>query len=478
MAARRHPALVCLLVCAVALGGGACAGAPKETERGKRQILSTTYDDERVGREASQAVAVQMGLSGDPRLEAYVQELGNRLLRGVPRRGFDYRFAVVDQWEPNAFALPGGYVFIARGLIALANTEDELANVIGHEITHAARRHAAAQQALAARILPISMNAQIQMAAYGRDMEREADKGGQLLSAAAGYDPMGMSTFLTDLGNVERLTRGSLRMPSFSDTHPTSTERAAANAARAREIRWRPDPALGDTHVRHLRRIDGMAVGQRPEAGVFVGDDFIHPEMDFRIRFPHGWHQANQNTQVGAMSLERDAVVFLEADAQEGDPRLMAQAWLEKNRDELRLDVDETQPVQIGAIDSWRLELTGRSPSGSLYVLAVFIPYRGATLRVTGMTPMRRADRYRGRLLAVARSFRPLDPQQRASVSGERLRVVEARPGEDVAALCRRTGNAWDPSTTAVYNGVFVDHRFEGGELVKTVRVEPYTPAR
>lgn len=478
MARRRLPAFVWLLVCAVALGGAACSGSPTKKGGGKREILSTPYDDARVGREASQAVAIQMGLSGDPRLEAYVQELGDRLLRGMPRREFRYRFAVVDQWEPNAFALPGGYIFVARGLLALANTEDELACVIGHEITHAARRHAAAQQALAARIIPISMTAQIQMAAYGRDMEREADKGGQILSAAAGYDPMGMSTFLTDLGNVERLARGSLRMPTFFDTHPTSTERSAANAAWARQIRWKRDPALGDTKVRHLRRIDGMAVGQRPEAGIFVGDDFIHPEMNFRIRFPHGWHQANQNTQVGAMSTERDAVVFLEADQKEGDPRLMAQAWLEKNRDELRLELDDSQAVKIGAIDSWRMELTGRSPAGSLYVLTTFIPYEGATLRVTGMTPMRRADPYRGRMIAVARSFRPLSPQDRSSVSATRLRVVEARTGEDIAALGRRTANSWDPSTTAVYNGVFANHRFEGGELVKTARVEPYTPGR
>jgi len=477
MAPRRPTAPVWLLLCAVALCAAACSGAPKK-ERGKREILATTYDDARVGREASQAVAVQMGLSGDPRLEAYVQELGARLLRGVPRRGFDYQFAVVDQWEPNAFALPGGYIFVARGLIALANTEDELANVIGHEITHAARRHAAAQQALAARTLPISMNAQIQLAAYGRDMERDADKGGQILSAAAGYDPMALSTFLNDLGNVERLTRGSLRMPTFFDTHPTSTERAAANAVRAREIRWKPDPTLGDTRVRHLRRIDGMAVGQRPEAGVFVGDDFIHPEMDFRIRFPHGWHQANQNSQVGAMSTERDALVLLEADQEEGDPRLIAQAWFEKNRDEMGLDLVASQAVKIGAIDAWRMEASGRSPSGSLYILTIFIPHQGVTLRITGMTPMRLADHYKGRMVAVSRSFRPLTPQERSSISGTRLRVVEARAGEDLAALGRRTGNSWDPSTTAVYNGVFVTHRFQGGELVKTAQVERYLPGR
>ena len=178
------------------------------------------------------------------------------------------------------------------------------------------------------------------------------------------------------------------------------------------------------------------------------------------------------------MSTARDALVFLEADEKEGDSRLMAQAWLEKNRDELRLDLDASQAVKIGAIDAWRMESTGQSPAGSLYILTVFIPYQGVTLRVTGMTLMRRADQYKGRMMAVSRSFRPLSPQERTSINGTRLRVVEARAGEDIATLGRRTGNAWDPGTTAVYNGVFVDHRYQGGELIKTAQVERYVPGR
>jgi len=477
MTSRRFPAFACFLACAVALGYAACSSSPKKGSK-KREVLSTEYNDTRAGREASKAVAVQMGLAGDPRLDAYVKEMGRKLLRGVPRRSFQYQFEVVDQWEPNAFALPGGYVYIARGLFALANTEDELANVVGHEITHAARRHAAAQQALAERSIPLAMGSQIQMAAYGRNMEREADKGGQILSAAAGYDPMGMSTFLTDLGNVDKLTRGYSRMPSFFDTHPTSMERAAANATRAREIRWQRDPSLRDTRASHLRRIDGMAVGQRPEAGLFFGDDFIHPDMNFRIRFPRGWHQANQNTQVGAVAKERDAIVFLTADLPDGDPRLMAQLWLERNREEMRLDLDESQAVSIGGIDSWRMEFTGRSRSSRLYVMTVFIPYQGATWRVTGMAPAGRADRYKGRMLSVARSFRPLSAKERNGVKAQRLRVVKARAGEDISTLSSRTANAWDPGTTAVYNGVFVNHRFQEGDLVKTAQVEAYVPRK
>ena len=269
----------------------------------------TEYDDMRVGREASSDVAAQIGVVDDPELQAYVSGIGRKLLRGIPVR-FDYQFAVVDQVEPNAFALPGGYIFISRGLLALTNSEDELACVLGHEITHAAHRHAAAQQQLGKRVSPVAMpwNRAARMAAYGRDMERDADKGGQILCAAAGYDPMGMSTFLDSLGQAERLEMGYSRRASFFATHPGSRERAAVNAVRAGEMRWRRDPALADSRATLMQQIDGLALGQRPEAGVFRGNNFLHPDLDFYVRFPAGWIQSNSNRAVGAMQVSKQAV--------------------------------------------------------------------------------------------------------------------------------------------------------------------------
>jgi predicted Zn-dependent protease len=206
MKLRRLLTLLTVVACAAALLLTGCASNSKQSKK-KRTILMTEYDDARVGKEQSAGVAVQMGVLDDSALTAYVSEIGHKLLRGVPRRGFNYEFSVVDQEEPNAFALPGGYIFISRGLLALTNNEDELACVIGHEITHAAHRHAASQQALAKRSYAMGYIRAAQMASYGRDMERDADKGGQILCAAAGYDPMGLSTFLTSLGASDRVKR-------------------------------------------------------------------------------------------------------------------------------------------------------------------------------------------------------------------------------------------------------------------------------
>ena len=155
-------------------------------------MLVTSVDDERAGQQASASVKAQIGVLENSPLSAYVDRVGRKVLRGMPRRAFGFEFNVVDQMEPNAFALPGGYIFISRGLLALANSEDELACVIGHEIIHSAHRHAAQQQALSetrSELSPCPGTRAGKVAGYSRDMEREADKDGQKLCAAVGLRP-------------------------------------------------------------------------------------------------------------------------------------------------------------------------------------------------------------------------------------------------------------------------------------------------
>ena len=475
MSTRRTLARISIFATAVGIVLVACSGTAESGERKKRDILLSEVDDARIGREVAKSIPAQMGLYEDPELEDYVNKIGQRLLRGVPRMGFNYQFKIVDQAEPNAFALPGGYIFISRGLLALANSEDELANVMGHEIIHSAHRHAAMQQALVGTgPLAMPWARAANMAAYGRDMERDADKGGQLLAAAAGYDPMGMSTFMRQLAQLERIRIGTVRQARFIDSHPGAGERAAVNAARSHEIRRKKVASLGDTRTSYLRRLDGLPVGPRPEGGVFDGDRFLQPDMDFQLRFPPGWNVSNTNQAVGAVSPKRDAMIFLTADQPEGEPEQAAADFVIKTSQEFPVEVARSGPVKIGRIDAWRLQLEGSGRARGVTANVTFIPYRGATYRITGVSPSAVARTYTGRMLSTMRSFRPLTDEQRAKITGMRIHLVSARAGEELEELGRRSGNAWNISTIAAYNGLFTTHRFEGGELVKTTRTEPY----
>ncbi len=459
-----------LLTSLVILGAMGCASSGKK--RPKRTVLLTSADDVRVGAEAAKEVEASIGLLDNPELTAYIQRIGKKLLRGLPRRDFAYSFAIVDQMEPNAFALPGGHIYVSRGLLALVNDEDELACVMGHEIVHVAKRHSAQQQAVTRYqgfSLPRSRAATL--AAYGRDMEREADSLGQRLCAAAGYNPMGMSTFMRSLDERDRLLIGRPRAPTFADTHPGSRERAAANSMRASELRWTRDPRLGDVKVRYLNRIDKMLIGDRPETGLFVGQLFLHPVLDFEMDFPKGWRLQNSSRAVGAIAPRGEAVVFLSGDVPPGDLIEAADKFAEQAASDFGVKLTEKKRVQIGKIEGVRYGFEGglRNPVSAK---VTFFPFAEANWRMVGVAPRAAAGRYFGAILLSMRSFRPLTAGHRAEIRIERLHIVLARSGEDLVAFNDRTGSILGAAATGLLNGRLGNVVFEGGELMKVVRVE------
>jgi len=284
---------------------------------------------------------------------------------------------------------------------------------------------------------------------------------------------MGMATFLRHLDQMERMRLGYSRMPSFFDTHPGSRERATINATRARELRWKRDPSLGDTHESFLRRIDGLPLGQRPEAGVFVGDRFLHPVLDFHLRFPQGWFKQNTNLVVGAAADRGEAVVYLTGSGPTPDAKTAAENFEKEVTEEGGGRVVESKPVKIGALDAWRLRLESSSGRTAVDAFVTLIVYNDTTFRITGMAPLRTSQQYRGRLINTARSFRPLKPEERQLIRGVRLHMVRARRGESLTDLSARTGNILPPLPTAVLNAVFTNHTFEGDELVKIALADP-----
>lgn len=464
-----------LLVPFVLTIGCASSGSRKKAGTApKRTVLLTSTDDVRAGTEAARHVATEVGLLEDPLLVAYVEGIGRKLLGGLPRRDFAYHFAIVDEMEPNAFALPGGFIYVSRGLLALVNDEDELACVLGHEIVHVAFRHAAQQQEVARQQSPLSLPSSraSTLASYGRDMEREADAVGQRLCGAAGYDPMAMATFMRRLDQRERLLIGTPRAPTFLDTHPGARERAAVDSARAGELRWTRDPALGDVRARYLDRIDGLVIGDRPETGVFEGEWFLHPGLDFQMRFPKDWLLQNSSRAVGAVAPRREAAVFLAGDLPPGDLVAVADEFANRAMEEQGVALEAKQHVRLGEIEAVRYTFRGGNGPYALAAEVTFFPFAGGTWRMVALAPLAAADRYFATIHVSTRSFGPLLPESRARIESRRIRVVATRPGEDVVALGLRSGCVLTPSGRSLLNGLLGNEVFAGGELMKIVRRE------
>ena len=454
----------------------ACGASAPTRDRPREVILRSEDVDRKVGEESAQDVKAQLGLIEDPELVAYLGKVGARLARHAPRRNFEYSFQIVDQEAPNAFALPGGYIFVSRGLLTLTNSEDELANVLGHEIVHVAARHAAARQEIG-RSLPAKLDwlRGGYLARYGRDQEREADRLGQGLAAVAGYDPEGLVAFLRELEHTERLRLGSSRLPGFWDTHPSTKSRVAEVGLRANMTAWTRKTPIAATHADFLHRMEGLAIGARASEGVFVGDRFMHPDLDLFIHFPPGWTTANTHRAVGAISPKRDAQIFLEIQGPGDDVESAAGEYVAELADS-GFRVDHAQSLRIGPSAAFRVDGHFSRAGGRMTTQLTWLEREGSIYRFTAAAPIAAFRRYTGAFLNVPRSLRSLKVHERAKIQETRLRIAVARPGENLTQLSERTANRWDIQQTAVMNHLFTDRVLDPGQLVKIAVAEDYRP--
>jgi predicted Zn-dependent protease len=458
---------------------GSAKEGEKERRRPGRIVLKTVYDDKRVGDDQSQAIAAELGLVKNPALVEYVRSVGIRLLRHAPSRPFDYEFQIVDQSVPNAFALPGGKIYVSRGLLALVESEDELAGVLGHEITHAAERHSAARIDYAGRLNPFSIGylRAGAIAAYSREQEGDADRGGQIMAARAGYDPAGIARFLRKLDASERYEVGWSRLPYFLATHPTSPQRSARASDRAAGISWERKRGL----VEHLpldyyQMIDGLILGENPEGGLFDEGRFVHPEMGFSIRFPKGWTTMNGQAAVSAISPARDAQATLTVEGTGTDIEKVVDEFIRNEVDGIRVRVRTRKRVKLGDLPAIRIEGSASTGLIGLAHQMTFVAHEGLIFRLSVVSYSSRDAKYRGRGRAFAHSFRALDEAGIYSLMVTRLRIARALPNETLQALSERTHNDLEVVFTGVMNDLYASTTLTKGALIKIGLDEPYLP--
>ena len=485
---------VASLSLALALAIAACAINPV-SGRPEFTLVSEAKERE-LGEAESKNVAAEMGLYEDAALTDYVRAVGERLAAVSPRRDVAYTFHVVDMGEPNAFALPGGYIYVSRGLLALTNDEDELAGVLGHEIGHVAARHAVRRVSRAAPLAVVTglgaavtgivspmlgsivggvggLAGALVLAPYSRDQEHEADQLGQEMAARAGWDPAGISRSLRTLEREEALHRNAPRAMSFFATHPPLPRRVADTEERARELSRTEARRIAAAPEDFLRRLDGLPVGARAGDGVFDGTLFLHPALGFHIRFPDGWKTANERSVVGAASGDDGAAIVLELAGAGADPEAALHAFERETKASLSRGAERTTIAGLPAV---RAAAVARTRDGPIAIDLTWIAYAERIYRVTGMSRPDAFDAMRPVFRYTAGTFGALTDTERAGIHETRLRLVPARAGETLAAVVARSRSTWDADTAAVANGVEVTAVPGAGRLVKVTAAEPYRP--
>jgi predicted Zn-dependent protease len=479
------PALTRRQCCAglIALVGGlATAGCATVSPR----------EEQRLGREEAEEVERTVGLVRDPRLTGYIAAIGQRLVRAARRADIAWQWNVADEPAPNAFAVPGGWVYLTRGLLALANREDELAGVLAHEMAHVIERHSV-RQASAATPLAVLFGvpsgilgmvsptlggivggtgrlvAGLTLAPYSREQEREADRIGVGLAARAGWDPGALGAFLGVMERAEALSGATTSgRQSFFATHPSTPERMGAIATVSRSESRASEAPIAATRAAFLGRIEGLVIGDNAAHGVFAGPLFLHPDLDVALQTPGGWKTANTPKAAGALAPEQAAAVLLQVVGTGGDPAAGARA------DGLtEPQVAKLRRFQISGLPAADLGATTRD---RMYVDLTWIAHRGRIFRVTGVCHESDRGGYRPVFEQTAATFRPLKPEDRTRIVENRLRIRPARAGETVAEVVSRGGSTWTPSLAAIANGVSLDRKLDGGWPVKVSVTERYRP--
>jgi predicted Zn-dependent protease len=444
------------ILMAVAALLGACSTNPATGERQFTGLMSRA-DERRLGAEEHAKVLDEFGGAyNDPKVQAYVDRVAQKVAATTEGPETRYTVTVIDSDIVNAFALPGGYVYVTRGLLALANNEAELAGVLGHEIGHVTARHTAERQgqgtlaqvgAVLATVLGgeqlgqvAGVGANLVLSGFSRSQELEADSLGVRYMARAGYDPQQMSAFLASLGRDAELQAElagndpeSANQFSYFQTHPPTGERVrkAAEAASARPAdQWR----VGRSE--YLAAMEGLLYGDSPANGFVRGRAFIHPRMGFRFEVPPGFRLLNGAQQVTATAKDQDAVIVFDMAPSQG---ARAPADYIRSVWAAEAAVGELQSMELGGLPAATAVTRAQLDQGPALARLVAIRrdeqsvYR--FLFLTGLDADGRHDPDFRQTLA---SFRRLSPQEAAQYRPYRIRVITARPGDTVASLARR----------------------------------------
>ncbi len=468
--ARRLLSVVALAILA------ACATNPAT---GKRQLMLVSEGQEAaMGLEADKQFHGLYGDYEDKGLQSYVESVARPLAAVSERPSLPWTFRVVDDPQVNAFALPGGYIYVTRGILAHMNSEAELAGVLGHEIGHVTARHSASAQSkqmlgmvglgVGMILSPtlrrggdtLSSALGLVFLKFGRDQESQSDELGLRYIVKKDYSPEGMMDVFRTLDGVSTAAGGD-RLPNWLSTHPAPPNRLADIKRKIQE-----QGAQGSRvgRAEFIRRLDGLMFGENPREGFFREQTFIHPDMAFRMTFPQGWATQNEKQGVSSMSSNKDALLQLTLAS--GEPQNAAQDFARQEG----VSAGQIERGDVNGFPASSLQFQATDPqNGVLQGVVTFLKHDGKTFQLLGYTTEARYQNYKSAFTGWIRSFERLTDSSLLAVQPMRLKIETLRSASTISSLASSWNSPVKAESLALINGVALNQSIPAGTLVKRV---------
>ena len=481
---RRPTVLTSAVALGLAVTLAACATNPATGDR--EFSLMSEAQEVQLGQEMDVQVKREMGIYQDAELQRYVSNIGMRLAKASERPNLPWEFTVVDEPAVNAFALPGGKIYLTRGILPFLHNEEQMAGVLGHEIGHVTARHSAQQytKATSAGIgltllsifvpeaRPLQGVAETALGVlflkHGRDDELQADRLGAQYTAKTGWDPRGVAGMLRTLQRLDVASGSRRGVPNWLATHPAPGDRVEEVLT---FIKQNPEVVgtAGRTtdEAEYLRRIEGLVFGDRPSDGIVRGNEFLHPELRLALAFPERWEVQNSAQQVVAKAPDRENYMLLQlVPNPQGSIEQIAQGSMSS----AGFRHVEGERSRLNGLDAYVGVYQGAMQGlGNVVTVAAHVVHNRNVYLFAGLAPSNQFQGVQSQFANSIRTFRELSASEASRIRPNRVDLYTARSGDSWAAIAERTGGLVSPATLAIMNNYEPNQPPRAGDRIKIV---------
>ncbi|GGC04917.1 M48 family metalloprotease [Dyadobacter sediminis] len=476
------------------VAAGFLTGCSKNPVTGKKELIFMSKEKEiALGAESHPSVVATMGIYDDKNLQAFINEKGKAMTKISHRPDLPYQFFIVDSPVVNAFAVPGGYVYFTRGIMAHFNNEAEFAGVLGHEIGHITARHSARQQTsqilgqvglmagmvLSETVRGLADQSQqalgLLMLSYSRDHETESDKIGVEYSSKIGYDAHQMADFF---GTLKKLSEKSGQsIPTFQSTHPDPGDRMNKVEKLATQYQTEHPAKYNVNRDAYLRKIDGIIYGEDPKQGFVENNVFYHPELKLQFPVPSGWQYENTPSQFQMAAKDGKSMMMfmmaegksLEAAAQATVKNFSLQV-LENNKTTINGNPAIVMISKQAAQSESGQAQAAQAAASAIQVASWLIQYGGNIYAIHGVSAVGDFNNNLNQFQSVAQGFKSVSDQNILGRKPDRIRVKSVQRDGTLRDALKDNGqqdNRLDE--LAIINGMDLSAKVTKGMLIKTL---------